>query len=153
LVRKIARASTIAYIVSVVLIGYDYIGRVSVLNGFFIVLISVVGWVGFSVLVASRLKYNSYYSLGVIMNLLIFATSGMFYPIEGLPVWFRALSYVNPLTYTVEALRAMMLRRLTILDLGTSFLFLLLFSAVMILAGEGCLSEGGSSKVYKASVV
>jgi ABC-2 type transport system permease protein len=128
-------ASTLAYAITVILIGPSYIGAIGIINGFFIILISVIGWVGFSVLVASRMKYNTYYSLGMLMNLLIFATSGMFYPIEGLPIWFRVLSYVNPLTYTVEAFRGMMLRGLTILDLGTNFFFLLLFSVAMILAG------------------
>ncbi len=128
-------ACAIAYIVAVLIVGYNYVGLASFLSGFLVVFISVVGWVGFSVLVASRLKYNSYYSLGVLLNLVVFATSGMFYPVQGLPIWFRVLAYANPLTYTVDALRGIMLRRLTILDLGMNLVILLVFSAVMILVG------------------
>ena len=45
-------SSTLAYAITVILIDYNYIGAESVLNGFFLILISVVGWVGTSILIA-----------------------------------------------------------------------------------------------------
>lgn len=45
-----------------------------------------------------------------IVALPVFLLGGVFWPVEGIPVWMRPLSYAIPPSYAVNALRAVMLR-------------------------------------------
>jgi ABC-2 type transport system permease protein len=61
---------------------------------------------GFAQLLATRIRTMQGFHL--VMNLLLFPLllfSGAFFPIEELPVWLKALAYVNPLTYAVDLLQ------------------------------------------------
>jgi ABC-2 type transport system permease protein len=75
----------------------------------FMVLISVI-FTGIGLIFASRMKDEQ--GFGLIMNFLIMPflfLSGAFAPVGNLPVWVRAISYVDPLTYGIEGLRAALL--------------------------------------------
>ena len=75
----------------------------------FMVLISVI-FTGLGLVFASRMKDEQ--GFGLIMNFLILPfvfLSGAFAPIANLPAWVRAISYIDPLTYGVEGLRAALL--------------------------------------------
>jgi ABC-type multidrug transport system permease subunit len=50
----------------------------------------------------------------------------MFYPIEQLPVWFRAAAWMNPMTWQVDVLR------FTLLGVGSATTALLEFAAFLI---------------------
>jgi ABC-2 type transport system permease protein len=71
----------------------------------FMVLISV-SFIGLGLAIASLLKDEQ--GFGLIMNFIIsplLFLSGIFYPIENLPLALRVVSYLNPLTYGVDGLR------------------------------------------------
>lgn len=76
-------SSVLAYTIAALIIGSNYIGPYYFLNGLLLLAISVIGWVGFSITIATRLSYNSYFTIGMLSNILIFATSGMLYPVQG----------------------------------------------------------------------
>jgi ABC-2 type transport system permease protein len=58
--------------------------------------------------------------------------SGALFPLSGASVWIRALMYMNPLTYGVEALRDLLYPRMdTLFPLPSAMATLLLFSLVM----------------------
>ena len=71
------------------------------------------------------------------MNFVIFPLfflSGALYPLENFPVWLRVISYLDPLTYGVDGLRAALLRSSSyslIFDLA----LMSGFAAFMIAAG------------------
>lgn len=67
-----------------------------------------------------------------VLNTLLFFPSGAIYPTEGFPGWMRAISIVDPFTYTVHALRNLLLRGSGIEGIYRDVLILMLFSAVMI---------------------
>lgn len=76
--------------------------------------------------------------MGQVITMPIFFASNAIYPIDLMPDWLRVLSLLNPLTYVVDALRALMLRGLTPaygypLDLG---LLLALTSVLVFTAGR-----------------
>lgn len=61
--------------------------------------------------IAGRLKnQQSFAAVNGFLNLLLFMTSGAFYPTLGMPDWLRALTVANPEFYAVHALRALVLR-------------------------------------------
>lgn len=63
-----------------------------------------------SLIVASIVKKRErFMGIGQVMTMPLFFASNALYPIETMPNWIRHLSYVNPLTYQVDALRSFMI--------------------------------------------
>lgn len=67
-----------------------------------------------------------------VLNTLLFFPSGAIYPTNGFPTWLRWISIVDPFTYTVHALRNLLLRGSGIEGMYRDVLILAGFSAVMI---------------------
>lgn len=73
-------------------------------------------WVGsalfstFSLIVACIVKTRErFMGIGQVLTMPIFFASNAIYPIELMPPWLRAIAFLNPLTYAVDGLRAVML--------------------------------------------
>ena len=65
----------------------------------------------FSVLVACAVKTRErFLGIGQVLTMPIFFASNAIYPIHLMPPWLQVVSRLNPLTYEVDALRALMLR-------------------------------------------
>lgn len=65
----------------------------------------------FSVLVACLVKTRErFLGIGQVLTMPIFFASNAIYPIQLMPPWLQVVSRLNPLTYEVDALRALMLR-------------------------------------------
>jgi ABC-2 type transport system permease protein len=69
-----------------------------------------------------------------VLNVLLFFPSGAIYPIAGFPAWLRAISYVDPFTYTVHALKNLLLKNTGFAGIYTDVAILLAFSALLITA-------------------
>jgi len=69
-----------------------------------------------------------------VLNVLLFFPSGAIYPIAGFPAWLRAISYVDPFTYTVHALKNLLLKNTGFAGIYTDVAILLGFSALLITA-------------------
>lgn len=67
-----------------------------------------------------------------VLNTLLFFPSGAIYPTYGFPFWLRWISVVDPFTYTVHALRNLLLRGSGIEGIYRDVLILGGFAAVMI---------------------
>jgi len=66
--------------------------------------------------------------IGQAITMPLFFSSSALYPIAVMPAWLRAVSLVNPLTYEVEALRALLIGTSTVLWLDS----LVLLSATIV---------------------
>ena len=101
-----------------------------------IMILISVGMVCIGLLIASLIE--SMEAFNFIMNLVImpmFFTSGALFPLTSSPQWLRGLSYANPLTYGVDALRwATFGGATTTLPAYTEIIILVLFAIAMILA-------------------
>lgn len=54
-------------------------------------------------------RMDAYNAVASALYILLMFFSSMFYPLEGVPAWFRIISYLNPLTWQVDLLRFCML--------------------------------------------
>ncbi len=64
----------------------------------------------FSLAVACIVKTRErFMGIGQVLTMPIFFASNAIYPIEIMPDWLKAVSFANPLSYEVDALRALML--------------------------------------------
>jgi ABC-2 type transport system permease protein len=94
-----------------------------------------LGLVSIGLIIASLIETIE--SFGVIMNFLIFPLiflSGAFYPLQDAPKWLKLVSYANPLTYGVDAIRYVIIGT-SALPFSLSFTVIALFSAITILVG------------------
>jgi ABC-2 type transport system permease protein len=88
----------------------------------------------FSVVMACLVKTRErFMGIGQILTMPLFFASNAIYPISLMPGWLRTLSAINPLTYQVDALRALMVTGgVSTLGLGVDFGVLLLGVAVFV---------------------
>ena len=70
--------------------------------------------------------------IGQVLTMPIFFASNAIYPLSLMPTWLRAVSHINPLTYEVDALRALMLTSATS-DYGLMLDFGILFGTTAVL--------------------
>jgi ABC-2 type transport system permease protein len=68
-----------------------------------------------------------------VLNTLLFFPSGAISPIQGFPPWLRALSVIDPFTYTVHALRNLTIKGTGIEGIYKDVIVLFCFSVVMTL--------------------
>jgi len=73
--------------------------------------------------------------MSAFFNLILFMTSGAFYPVIGMPDWLRWITVINPEYYAVHALRSIILRGQGIEVIGMDLIALSIFSIAAILLG------------------
>jgi ABC-2 type transport system permease protein len=86
----------------------------------------------FSLIIACIVKTRDrFMGIGQVLTMPIFFASNAIYPIAIMPAWLRAISSANPLTYEVDALRALMLAgSASEYGLLTDFAILAAFTAI-----------------------
>jgi ABC-2 type transport system permease protein len=96
------------------------------------VLAGTAGWFFFLTIFALRIRRNDMFNtfINIAYFLFMFASS-MFYPLDGMPGWLRALSVANPLTWHTDALR---FTTIGIGDPGEILVKALAFSAFLLLS-------------------
>ena len=91
----------------------------------------------FSLIIACLVKTRErFMGIGQLLTMPLFFASNAIYPIGLMPDWLRAVSRVNPLSYEVDALRALMLQNgSSAFGLPTDFAVLLLTTALLVAVG------------------
>ena len=111
----------------------------SIEDFFLVILVILIACVGVTSLVvsfASRFSsQQEYTSIVAFLNLILFMTSGAFYPVIGMPDWLRWITVINPEYYGVDALRSIILRGQGLDVIGLDLIALLIFSGAMIILG------------------
>ena len=87
----------------------------------------------FSMIIACLLKTRDrVMGIGQILTMPLFFASNAIYPITIMPGWLQVIAHVNPLTYLVDGLRALMLAgNMDMSGLGTDFVVLLAVTLVL----------------------
>jgi ABC-2 type transport system permease protein len=92
----------------------------------------------FSLIVACLVKSRErFMGIGQLLTMPLFFASNAIYPIDLMPGWLKLVAHINPLTYQVDALRALMIRggqshfglQLDFVVLAASFTLLLVLGA------------------------
>ncbi len=95
-----------------------------------------IGLTSLVVFVSSRFKeQQSFSGMNAFLSLILFMTSGAFYPTMGMPDWLRWITTVNPEYYAVHALRTLILRSQGMGAISFDLLALMLFSGAAIILG------------------
>lgn len=91
----------------------------------------------FSLIIACLVKTRErFMGIGQLLTMPLFFASNAIYPIGLMPEWLRVVSRVNPLSYEVDALRALMLQNgVSTFGLPTDFAVLLITTTVLVAVG------------------
>jgi ABC-2 type transport system permease protein len=101
-----------------------------------VIFIASIGVTSLMVSIASRFSnQQEYASTTAFFNLILFMTSGAFYPTIGMPDWLRWITIINPEWYSVHALRSIILRGQGLTVVGPDLIALLVFSMLAISLG------------------
>ena len=76
-----------------------------------VVVLGATAFSTFSLIIACLVKSRErFMGIGQVLTMPLFFASNAIYPIAIMPDWLKAVAYVNPLTYEVDALRALMVK-------------------------------------------
>ncbi len=100
----------------------------------------------FSLIVACLVKTRErFMGIGQVVTMPLFFASNAIYPLTIMPAWLRAVARINPLTYEVDAVRALMLRGGTSsFGVGTDFAVLAVVFAVLVAIAARLYGRMGS---------
>jgi len=118
-----------------ILLGFRIRSALGLLAAFGFMLLISFTFIGLGLVFASRMKDMQ--GFGLVMNFLVFPLfflSGAFYPLTNLPWVIRSLSFVDPLTYGIDGLRAVLIQTHAF-PLALDFLVLAAFAAAMLFLG------------------
>jgi ABC-2 type transport system permease protein len=104
------------------------------------VLLGAALFATFSLIIACLVKTRErFMGIGQVLTMPLFFASNAIYPIAIMPTWLQVISHLNPLSYEVDALRALMLAGGTSsFGLRWDFSVLIIATVIMVLIGA-CL--------------
>ncbi|MFZ1075569.1 MAG: ABC transporter permease [Minisyncoccia bacterium] len=120
-IRGLSQA-LIIYIFALILGIQLHITLFSVIGVIIIIMLGASFFTGLSMIIASIVKTRErFMGIGQVITLPLFFASNAIYPISIMPTWLQVVATVNPLSYMVDGLRALMLTGTTTgvaLDMG-----------------------------------
>ncbi len=127
----------VIYILSLLLGVHINPNPLALLGVAFFVVLGATCFSTFSLIIACLLKTRDrVMGIGQVMTMPLFFASNAIYPIEIMPQWLQVIARVNPLSYVVDGLRALMLTGGTSkFGLGTDAIVLLAITAILTTIG------------------
>lgn len=123
----------IIYALSMILGVHLNLNPLAFLGVVLVVILGAACFSTFSIIIACLVKTRERFTgMGQLLTMPLFFASNAIYPISLMPGWLQAISRINPLTYQVDALRAMMLANgHSVYGFGTDCLILLLVVSLL----------------------
>jgi ABC-2 type transport system permease protein len=134
-IRAMAQVVFVLIVAALLGVALTY-NPLKILGAFAIVLLGAAFFACLSMTIAGIvLKREQLMGIGQMITMPLFFASNALYPVKIMPGWVRVLSKVNPLSYEVDALRALLI--------GTSANLALDFGvlALAVIAGVACASS------------
>ncbi len=117
-----------------------YLWESLTLDGFLLIVVAIIlttlGIQGLMFIIMGRINHPRIVGvLGGFLNVIFFFPSGAIYPVESFPWWLKAFATVNPESYSVHALRALLFKGASLGAVKGDIIFLAVFAAVSIFLG------------------
>lgn len=134
--------AVLVLILSSVISGYPIAEALSA-EGFLllgaVIILSTIGLQGIMFVIMGRINHPRIVGvLGGFLNVILFFPSGAIYPIESFPAWLKAFADVNPESYSVHAMRAILFKGAGFEAVKGDIVFLSVFAVILI--GLGTIS-------------
>ena len=101
--------AVVVYIVAAAIGVHLQVGVVQILGVAVVVVLGAAGFATFSLIIACLVRTRErFMGIGQVLTMPLFFASSAIYPIALMPSWLQVVAHVNPLTYQVDALRALM---------------------------------------------
>jgi len=131
-VRALSQA-IIVYLLALILGVHMNWNPIALVGVIVAVIMAAATFSAFSLCIALTVKTRErFMGIGQVLTMPFFFASSAIYPISIMPSWLKVIAHANPLTYTVDALRALMLANGTS-TLGLGLDFGVLFGAMVVL--------------------
>lgn len=96
-----------------------------------VIILSTLGLLGLMFIILGRATHPRIVGvLGGFLNVIFFFPSGAIYPIESFPAWLKAFANINPETYSVHALKAILFKGAGLIAVQGDILFLAIFALI-----------------------
>ncbi len=107
-VRSVIQA-LVVFILALILRVHLILTTLSILGTFFIIVLTGMCFSSLSIFLASFFKTRErMMGIGQAIIMPLFFASSAIYPIDVMPAWLKVIAQINPLSYIVEAMRAML---------------------------------------------
>lgn len=135
-IRGLAEASII-YLLALVLGVGVILNPLSIICVIFVIIIGAALFSTLSLIIACLVKTRErFMGIGQMITMPLFFTSNAIYPIALMPEWLKIIAHGNPLTYMVDALRALMIDHgISEYGLLTDFGILIVMAIILIIIG------------------
>jgi ABC-2 type transport system permease protein len=136
-VRSLSQA-LIIYLLAVLLGVHVDWSPLALIGVMLVVVLGAAFFSTFSLIIACLVKTRErFMGIGQVLTMPLFFASNAIYPISIMPGWLKVISYINPLTYEVDALRALMLAGGTSqYGVGLDLLILLMATIILVAIGS-----------------
>ena len=102
--------AVVVFIFALILGVQLHISLLTILGVILIVMLCAAVFTGLSMIIASIVKTRErFMGIGQVITLPLFFASNAIYPVSIMPAWLQVVANVNPLSYMVNGLRALML--------------------------------------------
>ena len=135
-VRGLSQA-VIIYLLALILGVHMNWNPLALLGVFIIVILGAACFSTFSLIIACLVKTRErFMGIGQVLTMPLFFASNAIYPVAIMPGWLQVIAHSNPLSYEVDALRALMLAGGTsTAGLLTDFVVMLVATIALVLLG------------------
>src|SRR3989337_1258153 len=101
-----------------------------------VIILSTLGLQGLMFMIMGRINHPRIVGvLGGFLNVILFFPSGAIYPIESFPGWLKAFAWVNPETYSVHAMRALLFKGAGLQAVEADIVYLSIFAVASVALG------------------
>lgn len=109
----------------------------SILGVLLFIILGAVLFSTFSLVIACIVKTRErFMGIGQVLTMPLFFASNAIYPVSDMPAWLQSIAHANPLTYQIDALRAIMLQNVhSTYGLSVDFIFMIIVIFLLTVIG------------------
>jgi ABC-2 type transport system permease protein len=134
-VRALSQAIIIYGLALLIGVNIDW-NPLALLGVLLAVLLGAALFSTFSLIIACLVKTRErFMGIGQVLTMPLFFASNAIYPISIMPTWLKVLARINPLSYEVDLLRALMLGQPSSVNMALDFAVLIGMGIILVLIG------------------